>query len=350
MSTKGPSFAQRAVLWLVVIAVAAVTGAVVWQTGAYAPPPKIALVASTESDYWNDVILGAQHAAAQYDAVLTVHQASEGEGEQTRMLRDLAAQNVDGIAVSPLDAKRQVTPLSEIAANIPLVTFDSDSPLSGRLCFVGTDNYTAGRQTAQLVREALPEGGTVVIATGSLEKDNGRLRRQGLIDALLERSFGPGRPPEPLGEPLVGPDYTVVTTLVDENDRAQAKANIDSMLASGETPDCIVGLYAYNGPAAVDALTEAGKLDDTVVIGFDYIEGTLEAIKAGHIYASMAQDPYHYGFHSVRILADEARGKARAMLPLNTIIDIRCFPIRANSLGEFEAKLQTKRSGEWIRD
>ncbi|GIT30306.1 MAG: hypothetical protein Ct9H300mP1_23520 [Planctomycetaceae bacterium] len=50
------------------------------------------------------------------------------------------------------------------------------------------DNYTAGRMCGELIREALPKGGKVMLFIGRLEQDNARLRRQGVIDALLGRS------------------------------------------------------------------------------------------------------------------------------------------------------------------
>jgi ribose transport system substrate-binding protein len=53
------------------------------------------------------------------------------------------------------------------------------------------DNYTAGRMCGELVREALPKGGKVMLFIGRLEQDNARLRRQGVIDALLGRPHDP---------------------------------------------------------------------------------------------------------------------------------------------------------------
>ena len=53
----------------------------------------------------------------------------------------------DGVAISPNDPPRQASALADIAAdtNGNLITFDSDSTVSRRLCFIGTDNYDAGR-------------------------------------------------------------------------------------------------------------------------------------------------------------------------------------------------------------
>ncbi|USN99669.1 MAG: substrate-binding domain-containing protein [Phycisphaeraceae bacterium] len=335
---------SRLFLWFVVLVLVVFTAVTLWRTGAFTPPPRLALVASDESPYWNDAILGAKHAARQYKVELTVHQAKGGEPDQSKILRDLANQGINGIAVSPLNAAKQAVLLSDIGKKLTVVTFDSDSPLSGRLCFVGTDNYRAGRQCAELVREALPDGGTVVIAVGSLDKENGQLRRQGVIDELLERSYGPGRPPEPLGQPLVGPKYTVVKTLVDENDAQQAQQNVTDLLASGQTPNCIVGLYAYNGPAAVKAIADAGKTGEIVVIGFDYTEETLAAIEDGQIYASMAQDPYNYGYNAVRILVEHLSGNVVGSVPINGILEVTCFPIKAEDLPRFKARLAERRS------
>lgn len=343
--SKHASNAPRLFLWLIVLVLVVVTGATLWQTGAFRSPPSIALVPADNTPYWDDAILGAKHAAARYDAVLTVHKVGGNEPEQSRVLRDLASDGTNGIAVSPLHANRQTLLLQEIGRKVPVVTLDSDSPLSGRMCFVGTDNYSAGRQCGELVREALPDGGTVVITVGSMDKANGQLRRQGVIDELLERSFGPGRPVEPIDEILQGPRHTILATLIDETDPAQAKENVAALLASENPPDCIVGLYSYNGPAAVQALTEAGKTDDVVVIGFDYTPETLAGIESGTIFASMAQDPYNYGYHAVRLLAQEARGQGQAIVPMNGIIDIRCFPITSENLEYFRAKLE-KRRGE----
>ena len=49
---------------------------------------------------------------------------------------------------------------------------DADAPDSNRKVFVGVDNYDAGRMCGQLVKEALPEGGEVVIFVGRMEQDN----------------------------------------------------------------------------------------------------------------------------------------------------------------------------------
>ena len=53
--------------------------------------------------------------------------------------------------------------------------------------YIGMDNYKAGRMCGELVKEALPDGGNVMLFIGRLEQDNSKYRRQGVIDELLDR-------------------------------------------------------------------------------------------------------------------------------------------------------------------
>ena len=44
---------------------------------------------------------------------------------------------------------------------MPLITMDNDADKTGRLCYIGIDNYEAGKAVGRLVKKALPNGGTV---------------------------------------------------------------------------------------------------------------------------------------------------------------------------------------------
>jgi len=118
---------------------------------------------------------------------------AEGIADQKRMIEDLITRGVQGIAVSPIDAENQVGLLNQAAEKTRLITHDSDAPKANRLVYIGMDNYTAGRMCGELIREALPKGGKVMLFIGRLEQDNARLRRQGVIDALLGRSADSSR-------------------------------------------------------------------------------------------------------------------------------------------------------------
>ena len=301
--------------WLFFALLILAAAAVLWGAGALRPKPRVVLVTS-DQPYWDLVIKGAREAADQYDVHLTVHRAKPDVESQTQIIRGLVDKKFAGIAVSPIDPAAQAAVLSEVAADHTLVTFDSDSPASSRLCFVGTDNYAAGRLCGQKVREVLPDGGEVVISIGNLDKENGQRRRQGVIDELLDRPFKPDQEMDPADSgPLKGPQHTVVATLIDGNDSAKAIELAAAALTANPKVKCVVGLNAYSTPAVLKALAQAGKLGQVQVVAFDNHADTLAGIGNGHVFATIVQDQFGCGFHTVRILAETARGN-RSGLPM----------------------------------
>jgi ribose transport system substrate-binding protein len=296
--------------WLLVLIILAAV--VLWYFGALRPKPKIAMVAG-ESPYFELIISGAREAARQYDCDLTVIRA-KGDA-QADAIKGIIGKKYDGVAVSPFNPSAEAALLVELAGSTTLVTFDSDTPLSYRLCFVGTDNYFAGRLCGQQVTEAVPGGGEVIITSATLDKENGQRRRQGVIDELVERTIKPDRDMDPVEESQKGPKFNVVATLIDAGSPDLVIDNIVKAVKEHPNVKCIVGLNNFSAPRAVLALEKAGKLDQIKVVGFDADKDTLAGIEAGHIAASILQDQYGCGFHAIRILAENARGD-KSGLPL----------------------------------
>ena len=89
--------------------------------------------------------------------------------------------------MSPLDPKNQTALLNRVAEKVTLLCHDSDAPDSNRLFYLGTNNYMGGRQVGKLVKEALPDGGKLMIFVGKLDVLNAQQRRQGVIDELMDK-------------------------------------------------------------------------------------------------------------------------------------------------------------------
>src|SRR3954454_282663 len=156
-ATNKPRQRRRSRVLLVPAIVAAlilIALGVAWKGGALRRTPKLVLVTSTENPYWDRVILGAQVAARQVGAELTVVRNKGDAQQQLQSVREAVDGGASGIAVSPVDPNTQTAALAAAASKVPLVTIDSDCPGSNRVAFVGTDNYFAGRQCGRLVREA----------------------------------------------------------------------------------------------------------------------------------------------------------------------------------------------------
>jgi ribose transport system substrate-binding protein len=72
-------------------------------------------------------------------------------------------------------------------AVMPVICQDSDAPASQRKFYLGTSNYMAGRAAGKLIKEALPEGGEVMLFVGRMEVLNAQERSQGIIDELGDK-------------------------------------------------------------------------------------------------------------------------------------------------------------------
>ena len=302
--------------------------------------PRVAYVPNGPDPFWVIAQKGAEDAAKEFNADLQVI-IPNGAVEQKQKVEDVLVRGIDGVAISPIDAANQTPFLNEVAKKTNLITQDSDAPNSNRLMFIGVDNYKAGRMCGRLVKEAVPKGGKVAIFVGRMEQDNARLRRQGLIDELMNRPEDANRAADPMGNEIKGDKYTIVATLTDQFDRPKARDNAADLMTKHPDLVCMVGLFAYNPPMCLEALRQRNMLGKIQVIGFDEQDATLQAIKDGHCHGTVVQNPYKYGYESVNVLVKLAKGD-KSVIPANKIMDIPARQIRKDNVDEFWADLKKK--------
>ncbi|MBT6453880.1 MAG: sugar-binding protein [Planctomycetes bacterium] len=313
--------------------------------GSVVPPdanaaPKLAFVTNGVADFWVLAGKGVQDSASEIGVDASFHMPPDGLADQKRIIEDLMVKGVDGIAVSPIDPVNQTPFLDRIAEQTLLITHDSDAPDSKRICFVGVDNYEAGRMCGELVEEALPNGGKVAIFVGRLEQDNARLRRQGVIDQILGREWDSSRYDKP-GEKIAGNGFEVVATLTDQFDMAKGKANVEDILSRHDDIAGCIGLFAYNTPLILEALEQSGRSGKVKVISFDEDERTLQGIIDGTVHGTIVQNPYEYGAASMRLLKALTSGD-RSGIPENGIFKVPTRTIRKAEVESFREDMRKK--------
>lgn len=302
--------------------------------------PKVAYITNGVDPFWVIAEKGAKDGADKFGVDVSVVMPN-GSTEQKQKVEDLLIREIKGIAISPIDAENQTPLINQAAAKTNVITHDSDAPKSNRLLYIGMDNYQAGRMAGQLVKEAIPEGGKVGIFVGRLEQDNARLRRQGVIDELLDRPRDPARFDPPEAEFKDG-KYKVLATRTDQFDRAKAKSNCEDMIVANPDLKCVVGLFAYNPPNCLEAIKKSGKLGQVKLVGFDEQDATLQAIKEGYCHGTVVQNPYMYGFESMRVLAALAKGDKSVLDHPDKMMNIPARQIRKADVDGFWADLKTK--------
>lgn len=311
--------------------------------------PTVAFVTNQIADFWKIAEAGCRDAAKEFDIDVQVVMPPEATAVvQKQKVEDLLTSGIAAIAISPLDADNQVDWINSIAAKVPTITHDSDAPQSSRLMYIGMDNYAAGRLCGELVRKALPDGGKVLLAIGRLEQDNSRFRRQGVIDVLLERDrtmdFYRSQPDawDPNEGELTGGKYTIVATVTDQGKPEVALAKAEDALVTWPDLNAMVGLFEYNPPACYQALKKAGRLKQVALVGFDENDITLQAIKDGECAGTVVQNPYMYGYESVRVLKELLAGN-QSVIPESRYIDIAPRAITAENVDEYWEDLRVKK-------
>jgi len=301
---------------------------------------KFAFVTNGVASFWTIAAAGVKAGGEKFGVDTETLMPTEGITDQKRIVEDLLTRGIDGISISPIDPTNQSEILNEAAKRTKLITNDSDAPASDRLVYIGTDNYKAGRMCGELVREAMPNGGTVMLFIGRLEQDNAKARRQGCIDGMLGRSEDPKRF-DPPSDVIEEAGFKILGTLTDNFDRTKGKANAEDTLAKYPDLGGMVGLFAYNPPLMLEALTQAGKLGKVKVVAFDEDDATLTGIQNGTVQGTIVQNPYMYGYKSVEVLGELAKGNT-SIIPASKMIDIPTRQIRKADVDAFWGDLKEK--------
>lgn len=287
---------------------------------------KLAFVTNNASDFWTIARKGTEKAAAEIPGIeVEFRIPSDGTAaEQQRVIDDLLAKGIHGIAISPVDPVNQTQMLNRAAAGALVVTQDSDAPQSNRVCYIGTDNVAAGRQAGELLKEALPQGGKIMVFVGVLDAANAQQRYQGLKEALN------------------GSNVEIIDVRTDNTDRVRAKSNAADTLVNNPDIAGMVGLWSYNGPAILSAVKEANKVDKVKIVAFDEEDPTLAGIKEGAIYATVVQQPFEFGYRSMELMAKYLNGD-KSVVPATKQIFIPTIAVKRADIDAFQQKINQLR-------
>jgi len=279
---------------------------------------KLAFVTNNASDFWTIARKGVEQADSELPNVDVEFRipADGTAAEQKRIVDDLLAKGIAGIAISPVDPDNQVQLINDVAKQALVVTQDSDAPQSARAFYIGTDNRAAGRQAGELIKEALPQGGKIMIFVGKIDARNAQERYQGIKDALQ------------------GSKIEIIDVRTDDTDRVRAKSNASDTLVKYSDVAALVGLWSYNGPAILNAVKDAGKVGQVKIVCFDEEDETLAGVKSGAIFATVVQQPYEFGYQSVQLMA-KVLGGDQSLIPPSKQIFVPTLIIRKGNVDEF---------------
>lgn len=215
--------------------------------------------------------------------------------QQIEIMENLIAMKVDGIGIGPTDPKALVPYINKaIDAGIKVIAFETDSPDSKRLAYMGTDNYLAGKHLAHALARVLNNKGKVLILTGLPTQLSLNQRIEGIKAVLAEKY----------------PDVKIVDMQSSQGDPAKAVSMTEDMIKAHPDFDAFVGIDATAGPAAVSVWKAKGwKGDEKKIVTFDNMPENIQGLRDGYITSIITQMQHTWGVKILTKLNDLVDGK-----------------------------------------
>jgi len=208
-------------------------------------------------------------------------------------------QNPSGMAIAAFDSSLIPAIQKALAAGIPTITFESDLPDSGRLTYVGVDNYDYGLTLGRLLIDGKGESGTYAISTNA-GASNSETRIRGLKDYLKNY-----------------PGWKLVGITEDKADIQTGADAAKALMQKNKDLSAYIGINASSGPAIAVAAKEFGNAGKLAIYCCDRDNATLTAIKDGTIQSTVIAKTASSPYYAALLLTDFAMGGADLPLTKN---------------------------------
>ncbi|EHS57777.1 D-allose transporter substrate-binding protein [Paenibacillus kribbensis] len=266
--------------------------------------PKIAVILKTlNSPFWTQMRDGIKKEADEkgFDVEIFAAQDETDLQGQVKIFEDILSKDFDGVAVAPLTPVNMIPSIVQ-ANNKGIYVVNIDEKINMNelknaggyvLAFATSDNEKIGAQGGKAIVDALgKQGGEVAIIEGKAGNASGESRKKGAESAFAAAS-----------------QIKLVDSQPADWDRQKALDVAANLLQ--RYPN-LKGIYAANDTmalAAQQAVENAGKKDQVVVVGTDGDQEARDSVAAGSLYATIAQDPAQIGITSLNKLIDAINTK-----------------------------------------
>lgn len=285
---------------------------------------------------------------------ITFNAPSDGEDidEQVNILDEEMARYPDVIAIASIDEEASAVQFDLATENgIPIVAFDSGNAYQGIQSTCRTDNTKAAAEGASKLCEAIGVSGEIALIVHDAVSENGKERENGLkeeienshpgvtvaetiymddLDGLkreaaaqqlgfnLEEIMAAAEAQESGQEntPAEGQETssgeTAEEQTAEEEQQSEELEQVNSLAESMSDADAVAyalekhpdlkGCFGTNDDStqlAVEALSQAERIDSVTVMGFDAGSAQLSSLESGDVDGLIVQNPFGMGYAAV---------------------------------------------------
>ncbi len=232
----------------------------------------IGLAVSTQNNpFFVTLVEGAKGAADKLGVALQVTDAGDDAAKQTTDIETLVASGISVLVVNPVDSDAVAGAVrAAISKGVRVISVDRAVNGVEIDCSIASDNVAGAAMATQFIVDTLGEGAVVAELQGTTG-----------ASAAIDRSAG--------FHQVADAKLQVVASQTASFDRAQGMSVMENMLQGNGD---IQGVFAANDEmalGALEAISGAGK--DILVVGFDATDDAVEAVRAGRLGGTIAQQP-----------------------------------------------------------
>lgn len=224
--------------------------------------------------YWKAEVDTAVAEAEALGYETTVNAHNNDPEAQNQFIDGAISQGVDAIILDPAGADESVGAVQKATdAGIPVFLVNAEISEQGiAKSQIVSNNAQGATLGAEAWAEAMGGEGTYVELFGQPSDNNAQVRSDGYAAVLSQY-----------------PDLEKVQMETANWDRQQGKEKMELMLSAHPDVQGVISGNDEMALGAIQALKDAGKLDQVTVLGFDGNPDAVEAVKAGEMVATVLQ-------------------------------------------------------------
>lgn len=250
---------------------------------------------SSDSSFWKEFIYGIDAAAQEFNInYYTDAPANEEDSAaQISMIEKAINDDVDVIVLSAISAEEAATYVNRAQnMGIKVIIADSGVDTDNINLEVGTDNYKAGMQMGDAVREMDTDVINVGIVNFDASTNNGQLREQGFRDAVS-----------------VDGRINIIDAINVSSNVTSAKQGTKDMLASHPEINVVVTMNEWTTLGVGYAIEDLECAGGVQVYGFDSNRFCIDMLETGYIDGLIVQNPFAMGYLCVENAYNLYQGK-----------------------------------------
>jgi ribose transport system substrate-binding protein len=205
--------------------------------------------------------------------------------EQVAIFENAIQMKVDSIGICVIDQNAVIDQVNKaVAQNIWVAALSTDIPNSNRTVFAGQDNKVVAQKIAEMAIEKNGGKGNYIILSGIAGNYISEERDAGFLAAIA-----------------ANPDSKLLDKQPANFNRKDGMSVMENMLQK-YGPGQIQGVFTVNDEAALgamQAIQAAGRGNEITLVGIDGNQDAANAIKAGTMFATAADDPWNKGYQAV---------------------------------------------------